>query len=139
MSTSSIFTVAGTGPVDLDAIAAQLRQQIDQLPPDEPKLAAQKLACQSGVEEYLVVVRTNEEPHVHPEGDLVIATLEGGGYVQLDGSTADAPAGSVVVVPKNVCHAYFNLSPTDSVLFATFSPINSKADCPTLTSATSGY
>jgi mannose-6-phosphate isomerase-like protein (cupin superfamily) len=133
-----IFTVAGSAPVDLDAIASQLRQTIHQLPPGSPLLAAQELAAQSGVQEYLVVVRGNEEPHVHPDGDLVICTLEGGGYVQLDDGIADAPAGSVVVVPKNVCHAYFNLSPTDSVLFATFSPINSKAACPTLSSAKEG-
>lgn len=134
--TDHLFTVAGEAPVDLDDVADQLRQKIDGLPPGSSLLAAQKLAGQSGVEEYLVVVRSNEEPHIHPDGDLVISVLEGGGFVRLDSGDADASEGSVIVIPKGVCHAYFNQSPTDSVLFATFSPINSKAACPT---TSSGY
>jgi oxalate decarboxylase/phosphoglucose isomerase-like protein (cupin superfamily) len=127
------FTIAGQEPVDLDQLANQLRQEIDQLPPGSPLLKASPLADQTGVQEFLVVVRGNEEPHIHPEGDLIVNVLEGGGYFELPSSSsrAEAPEGSVVVIPKSVCHAYFNLSETDSVLLATFSPINSKADCPT--------
>lgn len=126
-----LFTVAGSAPVDLDALADQLRAQIDGLPPGKSLLAAAPLdTAQSGVQEYLVVVRGNEDPHIHPDGDLVISVLEGGGYVQLNEGRADASAGNVVVVPKGVCHAYFNLAEGDSVLFATFSPKNSKESCP---------
>ena len=123
-----LFTVAGTDPVDLDAVADQLRAQIDAggLP-----LKAQQLSLQTGVQEYLVVVRDHEDPHIHPEGDLVISVLEGGGYLELSTGNADASAGNIVVVPKGVCHAYFNTAPGDSVLLATFSPINSKDSCPT--------
>jgi oxalate decarboxylase/phosphoglucose isomerase-like protein (cupin superfamily) len=135
-----MFTVAGGLPLDLDGVADQLRRKIDQIPQGQPLLAAQRLGGQSGVEEYLVVVRTHEEPHIHPDGDLIVCTLQGGGYFQLDKSsdpnvpeTADAPAGSVAVIPKGVCHAFHNTAPTDTVLFATFSPKNSKADCPTVT------
>ena len=123
-----LFTVAGSAPVDLDALANELRAQIDAS--GKPLLAKPLDTAQSGVQEYLVVVRSNEDPHIHPEGDLVISVLEGGGYVQLDDGQADASAGNIVVVPKGVCHAYFNLAQGDSVLFATFSPINTKADCP---------
>ena len=131
-----LFTVAGSAPVDLDALANQLRATIDGLPEGKPLLAATALdTAQSGVQEYLVVVRGHEDPHIHPDGDLVISVLEGGGYVQLDDSQADASAGNIVVVPKGVCHAYFNLAQGDSVLFATFSPINSKAECPTAASS----
>ena len=133
-TTAHLFTVAGSAPVDLDGIADDLRRKITTLPPDTPLLAAQKLAAQSGVQEFLVVVRTNEDPHIHPEGDLVVCVLEGGGYFRLNSGTVDAPTGSVVVIPKGVCHAYFNQSPSDSVLFATFSPIESKAPCPTTAS-----
>lgn len=126
-----LFTVAGSAPVDLDALANQLRAQIDGLPSGKSLLAAAPLdTAQSGVQEYLVVVRGNEDPHIHPDGDLVITVLEGGGYVQLNEGRADASAGNVVVVPKGVCHAYFNLAEGDSVLFATFSPKNSKGPCP---------
>jgi|GEM_PF-6656634 len=128
----SMFTVAGGMPLDLNGVADQLRREIDQIPQGQPLLKAQNLDCQSGVEEYLVVVRTAEEPHIHPDGDLITCTLEGGGYFQLDGgATAGAPAGSVVVIPKGVCHAFHNTAPADTVLFATFSPKNSKDDCPT--------
>jgi len=126
-----LFTVAGSPPVDLDAIADQLRQKIDTLPAGQPLLAAQELASQTGVSEYLVVVRGNENPHIHPDGDLVISVLEGGGYVELASGNAEAPTGSIVVVPKGVCHAYYNLSDGDSVVLATFSPIHSQAACPT--------
>ena len=127
---SHLFTVAGTDPVDLDALANQLRAQIDALPPGSLLLKAAPLNSQSGVQEFLVVVRDHEDPHIHPDGDLVISVLEGGGYVELSTGNADASAGNIVVVPKGVCHAYFNTAAGDSVLLATFSPINSKASCP---------
>jgi oxalate decarboxylase/phosphoglucose isomerase-like protein (cupin superfamily) len=125
------FTVAGTAPVNLNALADQLRLQIDAFPPGKPLLKAAPLSSQSGVQEFLVVVRTEEDPHIHPEGDLIAVVLEGGGYFQLTSGRAEAPLGGTVVIPKGMCHAYHNLAEHDSVLLATFSPINSKADCPT--------
>jgi oxalate decarboxylase/phosphoglucose isomerase-like protein (cupin superfamily) len=127
------FTVAGAEPVDLDVIANQLRQEIDALPPGSPPdklLKASQLNQETGVGEFLVVVRGNEDPHIHPEGDLIVYVLEGEGYFQLSSARVDATEGSVILIPKGVCHAYYNLSETDSVLLATFSPINSKAECP---------
>lgn len=126
-----LFTVVGGATIDLNDLADQLRKQIDQLPPGSSLLKAQQLATQSGVQEYLVVVRGNEDPHIHPDGDLIISMLEGHGYLQLTGETVDAPKGCILVVPKGVCHAYYNQAKHDSVLLATFSPINSKAACPT--------
>jgi mannose-6-phosphate isomerase-like protein (cupin superfamily) len=122
------FTVAGDQPINLEEIANELRQTIDA--PGGPPLKAAPLSSQTGVQEFLVVVRGNEEPHIHPEGDLIVYVLEGSGYFQLESTRVDATEGSVVVIPKGVCHAYYNLAETDSVLFATFSPINSKAECP---------
>ena len=116
------FTLPGKKPVDLDVIANQLRKQIDALKADLPQLAKQLLDQQTGVMEVLVVVRGHELPHTHPQSDLLISVLEGGGYVQLSGARAKAPAGTTVVIPKGVCHAYHNLAKNDSVLFATFSP-----------------
>lgn len=110
----------GSGSVLLlDEIAEQLRLEI---PTDEPRLAKRPLATQTGVTEVLVVVRGHENPHTHPESDLIFSVLEGGGYVQLPRERVDAPAGTTVVVPKGVCHAYHNTAPSDSVLLATFSP-----------------
>jgi oxalate decarboxylase/phosphoglucose isomerase-like protein (cupin superfamily) len=129
-----LFTVAGKDPVDLDALADQLRLQIDAMPAGSALLKAAPLDSQTGVQEYLVVVRSNEDPHIHPDGDLVISVLEGDGYVQLATGNATASEGNIVIVPKGVCHAYYNLSPTDSVLLATFSPKNSKAACPSTSS-----
>ena len=124
------FTVAGADVVNLDDLANQLRVKIDGLKPGNPLLAAQFLNQQTGVQTYLVVVRSNEDPHTHPDGDLNVSVLDGGGYFQLSTGKVEAPEGSVVIIPKGVCHAYYNLSKDDSVLVATFSPINSKADCP---------
>jgi len=119
---SRLFTIA---PSVLDDIAQQLREQIAKLKPGEPQLAEQLLGQQTGVKEALVVVRGHEDPHTHPESDLIIYVLEGGGYVQLFPGRVEAPAGSMVVIPKGVCHAYHNTSADDSVLIATFSPTDS--------------
>src|SRR6266403_2138627 len=110
------FTVAGKNPIDLDEIANQLRAKIDALAPGSPLLAAQFLNEQSGLQALLVVVRGHEAPHTHPDGDLVISVLIGGGYVQLLNEKIDARAGSIVIIPKGACHAYYNLAEDDSVL-----------------------
>ena len=126
-SGSFLFTIAGSNPVVLNEIADQLRAVIDKLPPGVPLLAKQPLGEQTGVKEAIVVVRDQEKPHTHPS-DLIISVLSGGGYVQLFPGAADAPAGSTVVIPKGVCHAYHNTSPGDSVIIATFSPPLTKGD-----------
>jgi quercetin dioxygenase-like cupin family protein len=124
------FTVAGGKPVDLKDIANQLRRQIDKLPPDKPQLASQVLNLQTGVKEVLVVVRGHEVPHTHPKSDLVFSVLEGKGFVQLSKEKVRTSAGSTIAIPKGVCHAYHNISKEDSVLFATFSPLDSTpGDC----------
>lgn len=126
-----LFTVAGADAVVLDDIANQLREQISKLPPSQPQLAKQQLAKQTGVVEFLVVVRGHESPHTHPKSDLIFTVLEGGGHVQLSPGSIEAPAGSTVVIPKGVCHAYHNTAQSDSVLLATFSPaIPGPGKCP---------
>ena len=125
------FTVAGVKPVNLDDIANQLRTQIDKLPPDQPQLKSQVLNQQTGVKEVLVVVRVHENPHTHPHSDLVFSVLAGNGHVQLSKGKVRMAAGSTIAIPKGVCHAYHNLSKEDSVLLATFSPLDSTpGDCP---------
>ena len=119
---SYLFTVAGGSTQVLDEIANQLREQISNLPPGAPRLAKQELGIQAGVVEFLEVVRGNESPHTHPESDLIISVLEGGGYVQLSTETVNAPEGMTIVIPKGMCHAYYNTAESDSVLLATFSP-----------------
>ncbi|MDT5060469.1 MAG: Cupin [Acidobacteriota bacterium] len=105
---------------DLDEIANQLREQISA---GGLQLAKQPLplATPGSIQEVLLVVRGAEEQHTHTS-DLVFYVLEGGGEVQLvDGEVVDAPAGTTIVVPKGVSHAYSNSSPSDSVLIATLS------------------
>jgi mannose-6-phosphate isomerase-like protein (cupin superfamily) len=122
---SHLFTIAGSKTVVLNDIAHQLRQQIAKLKPGKPQLAEQGIGQQAGVKEALVVVRGHEDPHTHPDSDLIIFVLSGGGYVQLSSGRVEAPVGSTVVIPKGVCHAYHNVSAHDSVLIATFSPTDS--------------
>jgi quercetin dioxygenase-like cupin family protein len=126
----NFFTVVGAKPLNLDDLANELRAAIEKLPATSPQLAGRFLNQQTGVQTYLVVVRGNEVPHTHPDGDLVISVLEGGGHLQCLSGDIDAAAGSVVLVPKGVCHAYYNDSKDDSVILATFSPIHSVGDCP---------
>jgi oxalate decarboxylase/phosphoglucose isomerase-like protein (cupin superfamily) len=115
-------TLSAVISVDLDEIANQLREQISAggLPLAKQPLP---LATQDSIQEVLLVVRGAEEQHLHASSDLVFYVLEGGGSVQLvDGEVVDAPAGTTIVVPKGVSHAYVNTSPSDSVLIATLSP-----------------
>ena len=107
---------------DLVEIANQLRGQISAsgLPLAKQPLP---LATQGSIQEVLLVVRGAESQHIHPSSDLAFYVLEGGGYVQLvDEEVVDAPMGTTIVVPQGVSHAYFNTSPSDSVLIATLSP-----------------
>src|SRR5205085_12188625 len=113
---SHLFTVAGSLTQDLDEIANQLREQISALSPDAPQSAKQQLGIQTGAVEFLEVVRGNESPHTHPESDSIISVLEGARYVKLSPDTLNTPAGMTVVIPKAVCHAYYNTAQSASVL-----------------------
>ncbi|MDQ3917564.1 MAG: cupin domain-containing protein, partial [Acidobacteriota bacterium] len=124
------LTVADGEAFDLDDVAKQLRRQIPGKRSGEPRLAKQKLAAlESGAAEYLLVVRGHEEPHTHPQSDLIFSVLKGGGYVELSSGRMDAPAGTTVVIPKGVCHAYHNTSPSDSVLLAMFPAKPEPGEC----------
>lgn len=123
---SNYFIVVGdeTDGFDLDLVANQLREKISSqgLP-----LAKQVLATQAGVMEVLLVVREHEDPHTHPNADLIFTVLEGGGWLQRTPdpnppTKFEVAAGTTIVVPKGTCHAFHNTSDTDSVLLATFSP-----------------
>jgi quercetin dioxygenase-like cupin family protein len=124
------LAVAGGTAFDLDDIAEQLREQIPDRQSGEPQLAKRHLAATpSGVSEILLVVRGHEEPHTHPQSDLIFSVLEGGGYVQLWPGRIEAVAGTTVVIPKGVCHAYHNTSHSDSVLLATFPAVPDPGEC----------
>lgn len=125
---SNTFIVVGENGFDLDVVADTLRNEISALPPDQPQLAKTKLGEQDGVSEFLVVVRGHENPHTHPDADLIFVVLQGGGWLQRSpaapdpGTNIQVPVGGTVVVPKGVCHAFHNTWDSDSVLLATFSP-----------------
>ncbi len=107
--------------INLDEIANQLREQIFNGGLQSAKQAL-SLPSQVGVKQALLVVSGLDEQHVHDDGDLVFSVLEGGGYVELlNGDPINAPAGTTILVPKGVSHAYQNTS-TDSVLLATLYP-----------------
>ena len=113
-------------PINLDEIANQLREQILNGGLQSANQAL-SLPAQVGVKQVLLVVSGLDEQHVHDDGDLVFSVLEGGGYVELlNGDPINAPAGTTILVPKGVSHAYQNTSPTDSVLFATLYPTTTK-------------
>jgi oxalate decarboxylase/phosphoglucose isomerase-like protein (cupin superfamily) len=111
--------------INLDEIANQLREQILNGGLQSAKQAL-SLPSQVGVKQALLVVSGLDEQHVHDDGDLVFSVLEGGGYVELlNGDPINAPAGTTILVPKGVSHAYQNTS-TDSVLLATVYPTTTK-------------
>jgi len=125
---ATMFIVAGQYGENIEAVADQLREEISSLPPDQPQLAKKVLPIDTGVMGALVVVRGQELPHTHPNADLIFSVLDGGGWVQRSPGRPDpdtnieAPAGSTIVIPKGMCHAFHNTSPSDSVLLAIFSP-----------------
>lgn len=122
--TSDYLILSPDDILDLGVVANALR---DEIAASGTPLAKKVLATQTGVMEVLLVVREHEEPHTHPNADLIFTLLEGAGWLQR--SLHPSPetniavrAGSTVVVPKGACHAFHNTSATDSVLLATFSP-----------------
>ncbi|HEX8211699.1 MAG TPA: cupin domain-containing protein [Longimicrobium sp.] len=123
-----MFIVAGQSGESIEAVADQLREEISSLPPDKPQLAKKVLFTDTGVMVVLVVVRGQELPHTHPNADLIFSVLDGEGWVQQSPGRPDpetnieASAGTTIVIPKGMCHAFHNTSPSDSVLLATFSP-----------------
>jgi oxalate decarboxylase/phosphoglucose isomerase-like protein (cupin superfamily) len=107
--------------INLDDIATQLREEILNGGLQSANQAL-SLPSQVGVKQVLLVVSGLDEQHVHNDGDLVFSVLEGGGYVELlNGDPIATPAGTTILVPKGVSHAYQNTS-TDSVLLATLYP-----------------
>jgi oxalate decarboxylase/phosphoglucose isomerase-like protein (cupin superfamily) len=107
--------------INLDDIANQLREEILNGGLQSAKQPL-SLPTQVGVKQVLLVVSGLDEQHVHDDGDLVFSVLGGGGYVELlNGDPIAAPAGTTILVPKGVSHAYQNTS-TDSVLLATLYP-----------------
>jgi quercetin dioxygenase-like cupin family protein len=125
-----ILAVAGGTTFDLDEIAEQLRKLIPAKRSGKPQLAKQQLSApQAGVTEFLQVVRGHEEPHTHPQSDLIFSILKGGGYVQLSSGRIEAAEGTTVIIPKGVCHAYHNTSSSDSVLLATFPAKPEPGEC----------
>ncbi len=111
--------------INLDDIANQLREEISKTGAPAAKQAL-TLPAQVGVKQVLLVVTGLDEQHVHDDGDLVFSVLEGGGYVQLlNGNPIPTPAGTTILVPKGVSHAYQNTC-TDSVLLATLYPTTEK-------------
>ena len=121
------FIVVGDDISDLDVVANQLREEIPSPQSGQPQLAKRVLATQAGVMEILLVVRGQEMPHTHPNADLTFTLLEGGGWLQRSSVPnpeidIEVMAGTTVVVPKGVCHAFHNTWGSDSVLLATFSP-----------------
>jgi oxalate decarboxylase/phosphoglucose isomerase-like protein (cupin superfamily) len=111
--------------INLDDIANQLREQISKTGAPKAKQAL-TLPAQVGVKQALLVVSGLDEQHVHDDGDLVFSVIEGGGYVELlNGDPIPTPAGTTILVPKGVSHAYQNTS-TDSVLLATVYPTATK-------------
>jgi mannose-6-phosphate isomerase-like protein (cupin superfamily) len=49
-------------------------------------------------------------PHIHPGQDEFMHMIEGQLEVELDGQRHQAPAGSLVKMPRGVPHAYYNNS-----------------------------
>ena len=66
--------------------------------------------------------RAGTDPHVHREHNDVFYVLEGELTVRLGGEEVTATAGTLVVVPPLVVHAYRNASDADAVFLNVHAP-----------------
>lgn len=80
-----------------------------------------KLWETSAMSQFLVLVKTSEQPHYHAEHDLTFMLLSGTGELYIEGRTERMEEGDVAFVPRGKVHFYRNLGNL-SVLLATFSP-----------------
>ncbi len=71
--------------------------------------------------QYLVFIKTAEQPHYHADHDLSVYLIEGKGTIYLDGKTYTMEAGDFLFIPAGTVHFYTN-SAEISVILATFSP-----------------
>ncbi|HIC97976.1 MAG TPA: cupin domain-containing protein [Aquificaceae bacterium] len=80
-----------------------------------------KLNETANMSQFLVFIRTAEEPHDHPDHDLTFIVLRGHGELYLDGKREKLGEGDVAFIPKGKEHFYTNTAVV-SVLLAIFSP-----------------
>ena len=99
----------------------ELKKLIEEKKEGVKEIEVVKLNEAKAMSQFLVFIRTAEQPHYHKEHDLTFVVLEGKGTLQLDGKTYRLSAGDVGFIPRGKVHYYTNESVV-SVLLATFSP-----------------
>lgn len=64
-------------------------------------------------------------PHVHTREDEMFYVLEGELTVMLDGQVSKAPAGTTIILPRNIKHTFWNESgaPARALVLASPAPI----------------
>jgi quercetin dioxygenase-like cupin family protein len=60
--------------------------------------------------------------HVHAEEDELMYFLEGSFRTKLDGTVREAPAGSMIFIPKGAPHAWQNVGDEDGRVLFVFTP-----------------
>lgn len=70
----------------------------------------------------LVRIQGAEQPHHHPDHDLVVMLVEGRGAMLLGEREVDMTRGDAVVIARNVVHAFRNRDPAGSVALVVRSP-----------------
>ncbi len=71
-------------------------------------LEARELCKLPGATVDLLLVRGAEEPHQHPDHDLIVVLLRGTGLMLLGGETHRVQAGDVVIIERGTNHAFRN-------------------------------
>ncbi len=99
----------------------ELQEVVKRKSKEVKEIEVVKLHESEGMSQFLVFIRTAEQPHYHAEHDLTFVVLKGGGELYLDGKREKLMEGDSAFIPRGKVHFYTNTSIV-SVLLATFSP-----------------
>lgn len=99
--------------------------------PGKAAIETQELCATTSSSVLLVRISGAEQPHRHPEHDLVVQIIAGHGTMLLGDRSVDLDTGDIVIVQRGVMHAYSNKDPAGSVAVVVRSP--GQATAPTAT------
>ncbi len=93
-------------------------------------IEARDLCALPGATLHLLLVRGEEQPHEHPDQDLIVVLLRGKGSMLLGSGVHPVQAGDVIVVERGAKHAFQNRTPEGSLALVVRVPPSTPSSTP---------
>src|SRR5260370_21162182 len=106
----------------MTASATVIRAEQTAVPGLRHRVSAGLLGGTTSIHEGLVAPGELIPPHTHAHEDQCVYVVSGALRLVIDGELIDAPAGSYVIKPRGVPHAYWNPGTTHALVLEITSP-----------------